>query len=677
MKKRLFMWKMLIGLLAYTSISISQAGIPVWTFNPLTNTAVSVPANDKAVIQYQVINQSARFHTLVMESTIPGITPVVTDCDPRCNGSFCLPTRNSSCTLTFNIDGSQLASNLAIIPRFCEMGNPQMCYGPSQPLSITLTPAEVSVGGMITGLAGNLTLLLNGKDPFITNTDGSYSFANRLPVGSTYQVSIASQPGHQFCTLKTPSGVVNTAADIVVDVNCNTYSFDLGGSLTLPANTGPVLLSNNDGQVLSLSAAGNFVFPNKIAEAAPYEVHVTNPSGLICEVYNGKGTMGHGDVLNVSVVCAHSGYSVGGTVTNLTGTVTLTLNGEESITLDSNGPITTSAQNDVSFAFSQRIPNDNPYTVTVQSSSADEECVCTSICSGTSTGGAPVSVNIACEPVTTTQLSVAPTATIPVTSDRSLSQSITITNIGTADALDVFVDFPSEWSGVEETVPFDCNRIPPNGSCTVSFSSTIPYVARSGILVSGHNIVQPPTIALAFTIQDYLVWQVAINDLGVMQAQVIDNDDFILTPWGSASLATGATSKLDGFANTKTIFLAETAAGVTSSAGVSCYTSRNGGASVGEWYLPAICQLGGARQNAKCENLMKIANINSNLVQGKNFGNFVAAPGQPPTFYWSSTEVSTNMAWFESFKVSGTSPQISASKIIPVLARCARTMGIP
>ncbi|CDZ79306.1 hypothetical protein BN59_03624 [Legionella massiliensis] len=706
MKKRLFIWKMLIGFLTYTSISISQAaGIPVWVFNPLTSTTISVPANNKAVIQYQVINQSTRFHTLVMESTIPGITPVVTDCDPRCNGSFCLPTRNSSCTLTLNIDGSQLASNLAIIPRFCEMGNPQMCYGPSQPLNITLTPAEVSLGGTITGLAGNLTLLLNGKESFISNTDGSYSFTSKLPVGSTYQVSIASQPDHQFCTLKTPSGVVNTPADIVVDVDCNTNAFSLGGFLTLPVNTGPVLVRNSDGQVLTLSEAGNFVFPGKIAEGAPYQVQISNPPGLACNVYDGKGTMGHGDFPNVSVICAHDGYPVSGTVTNLTGTLTLTLNDSESITLNNNGPITAvaktnkAAQSNVGFVFSSLVPDNNPYTVAVQSSSPDEVCSCTSNCSGVSTGF-PVSVGVSCQPIATTILSVTPTATIPVTSDRSLtSQNITITNIGTADALDVFIHFPSAWTGVQETVPFDCNRIPPGGTCTVTFSSTIPYVARSStdasvatdsdLIVTGDNIVQNPKIALAFTIQDYLVWQVAINDLGVMQAQVIDKDDFTNIPWGALNIVTGTTNKLDGFANTKTIFLVETASGVTNSAGVSCYTSRNGGASVGEWYLPAICQLGGARQNAKCENLMKIANINSNLVQDKNFGNLVHPPIPPSTtttYYWSSTESSTNPmnAWLETFTEPGRSPQIEIPKnaqdvinVSRINARCARTMNIP
>ncbi|VEB38979.1 Uncharacterised protein [Legionella sainthelensi] len=51
---------LLIGASGLFVISPIHAGIPVWTFNPLTKTNISLPSNNTAIVQYAVTNQSKK-----------------------------------------------------------------------------------------------------------------------------------------------------------------------------------------------------------------------------------------------------------------------------------------------------------------------------------------------------------------------------------------------------------------------------------------------------------------------------------------------------------------------------------------------------------------------------------------------------------------------------------------
>ena len=67
----------------------------------------------------------------------------------------------------------------------------------------------------------------------------------------------------------------------------------------------------------------------------------TNPSGQTCSVANGSGTVGSANITNVAVTCsAVATYSVGGTVSGLSGTVVLQDNGGDDLSVSANGPFT-------------------------------------------------------------------------------------------------------------------------------------------------------------------------------------------------------------------------------------------------------------------------------------------------------------------------------------------------
>src|SRR6266581_1400769 len=93
-------------------------------------------------------------------------------------------------------------------------------------------------------------------------------------------------------------------------------SFAIGG--TTSGLSGTVVLQNNGGNDLTVSANGSFTFPAPVAQGSPYAVTVlTQPAGQSCSVANGTGTVAGANITNVAVTCAANTFTVGGTISGL------------------------------------------------------------------------------------------------------------------------------------------------------------------------------------------------------------------------------------------------------------------------------------------------------------------------------------------------------------------------
>jgi hypothetical protein len=85
-------------------------------------------------------------------------------------------------------------------------------------------------------------------------------------------------------------------------------TYSVGG--TVSGLTGTVVLQDNGGDNLSVTANGSFTFPTQLASGAAYAVTVkTQPSGQACTVSGGTGAVGSANVTSVAVTCATSGGS--------------------------------------------------------------------------------------------------------------------------------------------------------------------------------------------------------------------------------------------------------------------------------------------------------------------------------------------------------------------------------
>ena len=156
-----------VGLCVFHAI---EAGSPVWIFTPLTATTISVQNNDTATVQYQVTNQSTRSHTLVMNG-ITGVTQITSGAGV-CPNPFTL-SGHSSCTLSLQINGSQITDGNTDGPVVCEQGNQLQCYRPNaaDTLNVDVTRAPNTTTLSVT--PSTLTLSVTGLRTATGNNSGS------------------------------------------------------------------------------------------------------------------------------------------------------------------------------------------------------------------------------------------------------------------------------------------------------------------------------------------------------------------------------------------------------------------------------------------------------------------------------------------------------------------------
>jgi hypothetical protein len=171
---------------------------------------------------------------------------------------------------------------------------------------------DATIGGSIGGLAGGTTvgLLNNGSDPISVGSNGSFNFDVQIASGSSYNVTVGTQPIGETCTVTNPSGTVDSSGDDVTNVTviCNqniTATNEIIGTVNGLTSGNSVTLLNEGGDQLQVTANGIFAFSAPQASGTPYDVTVSvNPTGQTCTVANGSGVVPtSGTIPNVVVTC--------------------------------------------------------------------------------------------------------------------------------------------------------------------------------------------------------------------------------------------------------------------------------------------------------------------------------------------------------------------------------------
>ncbi|MEW8032517.1 MAG: hypothetical protein AB2540_13235 [Candidatus Thiodiazotropha endolucinida] len=160
------------------------------------------------------------------------------------------------------------------------------------------------VGGTVTGLATrDLVLQINGSNNLtLADYRRNFRFPTPFQVGNYYEVTIASQPTGQQCTLSNASGIVSGADNYDLTVSCVSH-YALGGSVAGLSGNG-LTLQSNGGDDLAIVEDGSFVFATTLADGSAYEVNIASqPESQTCRVANGSGTFAGSDIVNVSVLC--------------------------------------------------------------------------------------------------------------------------------------------------------------------------------------------------------------------------------------------------------------------------------------------------------------------------------------------------------------------------------------
>jgi large repetitive protein len=260
----------------------------------------------------------------------------------------------------------------------------------------TKTSALDTIGGYAAGVLGSgLVLQDNGGDNLAIAADGSFTFPTALPSGTPYSVSVWSPPMNPYQNCIVTQGAGTTGGDNItnVSVSCKTNAnpaYTIGGTATGVTGAGAIVLQNNGRDNLTVSTNGPFQFAIPIPSGSSYNVTSLNTTGSqseTCAITNASGTVGAGNITNVSVACtANAVVSV--KVSGLSGSgLVLQDNGGDNLAVTQNGIA----------SFATALPSGTAYRVTLLDQPANPTQNCTvSNGSGIAQPGAAPTVTVNC-----------------------------------------------------------------------------------------------------------------------------------------------------------------------------------------------------------------------------------------------------------------------------------------
>jgi trimeric autotransporter adhesin len=251
-----------------------------------------------------------------------------------------------------------------IPPQSCSVSNASGTAPTTNVTSVSVScgAGSFSVGGSVAGLEGTgLKLQNNGGDDLAIASNGSFTFETEIANGGTFEVTVATQPTRpsQTCTVADGTGTIQDGDARTVKVSCATNTFTIRGTVSGVLGSG-LVLQNNGADDVGVQSDGGFAFATQIPSGSAYAVTVkTQPESppQACSVQGGSGTVADHDVEDVVITCVIREFTIGGTLTGLSGSgFVITNNGGDPFRPTANG----------TFTFPTSVQSGRPYNVTVK-----------------------------------------------------------------------------------------------------------------------------------------------------------------------------------------------------------------------------------------------------------------------------------------------------------------------
>ena len=183
-------------------------------------------------------------------------------------------------------------------------------------ISIVCTASSGLLGGTISGLSTTGLSLTDTVEILpIASGSNNFTFNTMINSGTSYGVSIATQPIGLTCTISNASGIMSSNGISNVSVNCSPISYSVGGSIS-GLNASGLILQNGSDTISIGSGNNSFTLPTALAYGGNYSVSIASqPSGESCSIANSNGTIVGSNISSVAVTCAPIPlYSISGVV---------------------------------------------------------------------------------------------------------------------------------------------------------------------------------------------------------------------------------------------------------------------------------------------------------------------------------------------------------------------------
>jgi hypothetical protein len=170
-------------------------------------------------------------------------------------------------------------------------------------VAVTCSDEAYSLGGTVAGLTTSGLVLSDGSEDYSVPVNATdFSMPTAVAYGSSYAVSVQTQPARLTCTISGGTGTMPANAVRNVRVTCASAGYTLGGSISGLRTSGLVLTDGMDDLSVSANAA-QFTMPNALAYGSDYAVTIkAQPRSGTCQITRGTGTVSE-DVDTVRVTC--------------------------------------------------------------------------------------------------------------------------------------------------------------------------------------------------------------------------------------------------------------------------------------------------------------------------------------------------------------------------------------
>jgi len=139
---------------------------------------------------------------------------------------------------------------------------------------VTCAANAYSLGGSISGLTTSGLVLANGGDTITVPANASnFTLPAAVAFGSSYGVTVQTQPAGQSCGVTHGSGQMGAANVSNVSVTCSALPYSVGGTISGLTTSGLVLANGSDTLSVAANASG-FTLPTAVSFGSSYAVSV-------------------------------------------------------------------------------------------------------------------------------------------------------------------------------------------------------------------------------------------------------------------------------------------------------------------------------------------------------------------------------------------------------------------